>query len=67
MKTAEQIRKENNEYVLKELKAGKPMATIDMSASWFPPRPIIKKNPDAFNFLKKEKKHENCVDGPAAG
>jgi hypothetical protein len=37
-------RKERNEDIVKRMKNGEDLSTIERSATWWPPRPIIKKS-----------------------
>ena len=50
-KIIDKIRKQNSDYVLFLFKAGLSLNTIDQSSSWFPPRPIIKKNDNALELV----------------
>jgi len=43
-------RKEHNKRVLELVRAGDGLSSFDPMKSWFPPRPIIKKDKDALNF-----------------
>jgi hypothetical protein len=45
------LRKERNEDVLDRLKKGDSLSSFDSYASWYPPRPIIKKDPKALGKL----------------
>jgi hypothetical protein len=45
------LRKERNEDVLDRLKKGDALSSFDSYASWYPPRPIIKKDPKALGKL----------------
>jgi len=42
--------KEQNDYVIRGLKTGDPLVAIPTSATFFPPRQIIKKIKDAMDF-----------------
>ncbi len=48
-----EMRKSRNEELLKRMKAGEALWSYDSKASWFPPRPIIEKDPDAIKRLYK--------------
>lgn len=45
------LRKERNEDVLDRLKKGDSLSSFDSYASWYPPRPIIKKDSKALGKL----------------
>jgi len=45
------IRKARNEQLIRRMKAGEPLWSYDSKASWFPPRPIIEKDPAAIKKL----------------
>ena len=48
--------KQNNDFVLERMLRGETkLAVIDVEATWYPPRPIIKKDKNALNFIKKGK------------
>lgn len=45
------FRKQRNEQLIRRMKAGEPLWSYDSKASWFPPRPIIEKDPEAIKRL----------------
>ena len=45
------LRKERNEDILDRLKKGDALSSFDSYASWYPPRPIIKKDSKALGKL----------------
>lgn len=47
----EQLRKIRNKELMRRVRNGESTNSFDSSASWFPPRPIIKKDPKAINQL----------------
>lgn len=52
--TSEQIqanRKKRNKDLLKRMQDGDPLQTHDAYSSWYPPRPVIKKDKDAISKL----------------
>ena len=53
-------RKKRNEDLIARMKKGESLAKINLQESWFPARPTIKKDKNAFDFLsgntKKTKK-----------
>ena len=51
MKTENEIRKEYNAYVLQLFREGKTLTAIIPEATFFPPRPIIKKDKEAVEKL----------------
>jgi len=48
---------ENNNRIITDMKMGKPLGAVDMWQSWYPPRQIFDKSPDALDFglVTKEK------------
>lgn len=44
-----------NEEIIKKMKNGEDLATCNLQDTWFPPRPIIKKDKTALGFLPKKK------------
>ncbi len=44
-------RKDHNQEILKRMAAGEPLWAFDSKASWFPPRPVIQKDPKAIGQL----------------
>lgn len=42
--TDEERRKSQNDEVLAKFRRGQSLAIVDQQATWWPPRPIIKKN-----------------------
>lgn len=53
------IRKARNEQLIRRMKAGEPLWSYDSKASWFPPRPIIEKDPEAIKRLYEGKAGSN--------
>lgn len=47
-------RREHNRDLIRRMRNGDSLKTVDSRASWFPPRPIIKKDPDAIRKLYKD-------------
>lgn len=47
--------KAHNERLLREVKEGYNCAPVAMFHYFFPPRPIIKKDPKALEFIHKKK------------
>ena len=47
----DQLRKQRNEQLLRRMKAGESLWSYDSKASWFPPRPVIEKDPEAIKRL----------------
>ncbi|MCX6117829.1 MAG: hypothetical protein NT027_09820 [Proteobacteria bacterium] len=52
-------RKRHNEQLIKRMKAGESLWSYDSKASWFPPRPIIEKDPEAIKRLYKTGESQN--------
>ncbi len=53
--TSEIARKKRNEEIIRKMKSGESLAAMSTEASWFPPRPIIKKDKDALEVLFERK------------
>lgn len=51
IKTGQDSRKRHNEQLIRRMKSGEPLWSYDSKASWFPPRPMIEKDPDAIKRL----------------
>lgn len=47
-------RKRHNEQLIRRMKSGEPLWSYDSKASWFPPRPMIEKDPEAIKRLYSE-------------
>ena len=45
------MRKERNGDLIKRMKSGDQLSSFDSHASWYPPRPIIEKDPRAIAEL----------------
>jgi hypothetical protein len=59
------LRQKRNQEVLEKMKSGESLMKYDSSASWFPPRPIIKKDRKAIEVLhgvsqKKSDAHQDA-------
>lgn len=50
-KPSNDSRKKHNEQLIRRMKSGEPLWSYDSKASWFPPRPIIEKDPEAIKRL----------------
>ena len=48
------LRKKHNEQLIRRMKSGEPLWSYDSKASWFPPRPMIEKDPEAIQKLYKD-------------
>lgn len=44
-KTTGKLRKQHNSELIRRMRNGEPLNAVDSKASWFPPRPIIQKDP----------------------
>lgn len=53
------FRKQRNEQLIRRMKAGEPLWSYDSKASWFPPRPVIEKDPQAIKRLYENSGREN--------
>jgi hypothetical protein len=51
LKTNQDGRKRHNEQLIRRMKSGEPLWSYDSKASWFPPRPMIEKDPEAIKRL----------------
>ena len=49
------FRKSRNEQLIRRMKSGEPLWSYDSKASWFPPRPMIEKDPEAIKRLYDSK------------
>ena len=49
-------RKKKNEDLIKRMKAGETLSSFNAQASWFPPRPDIKKDAKIIKELFEEEK-----------
>lgn len=52
-------RAKENKALIEKMRRGESLKTVNISSTWFPPRPIIKKNKDAINKLYKLEKDIN--------
>lgn len=43
-KTSEGLRRQHNADLIRRMRNGEPLNAIDSKASWYPPRPVIKKD-----------------------
>ena len=59
MKTPEEMRKAENDSIIERFKRGEGLSRISSSATWFPPRPIIKKDPKALEFVFSKNKEDD--------
>lgn len=44
-------RREHNQDLLRRMRSGESLRTVDSRSSWFPPRPIIEKDQEAISRL----------------
>jgi hypothetical protein len=44
-------RKVENKRILAKMMRGESLATVPADATWFPPRPLVTKDPDALSRL----------------
>jgi hypothetical protein len=44
-------RREHNQDLLRRMRSGESLRTVDSRSSWFPPRPIIQKDQEAISRL----------------
>jgi hypothetical protein len=58
-------RKNHNEDVIKRLRRGEPLCRVDAASTWFPPRPILSKDPEAMKRLYGEQNTNPEVNAPA--
>ena len=54
IKAGQDTRKQHNEQLIRRMKSGEPLWSYDSKASWFPPRPMIEKDPEAIKRLYKD-------------
>ena len=57
-------RKQHNRKILKKMAKGESLSTFNSQSSWFPPRPIIKKDKTAIKKLYKDFPLRNKNDRP---
>ena len=59
-------RKKHNEDLINRMKQGESLQTQSASDSWFPPRPVIKKNSAALRelYVPEELNEEQLTTGP---
>jgi hypothetical protein len=43
-KNASDLRKQHNSDLIRRMRNGEPLNTVDSKASWYPPRPLIEKD-----------------------
>lgn len=55
------IRKKHNEQLIRRMKSGEPLWSYDSKASWFPPRPMIEKDPEAIKRLYQDSPSSGSV------
>ena len=48
---SERRRHDHNRQLLEKMVSGEPLWAFDSNASWFPPRPVVKKDPKAIEKL----------------
>jgi hypothetical protein len=52
-------RREHNQDLLRRMRSGESLRTVDSRASWFPPRPIIQKDQEAISRLYSADSSDN--------
>lgn len=50
-KKSNNLRKARNNDILRKLQNGEPLSSFNSQSSWFPPRPVIEKDPEAVKKL----------------
>ena len=58
------LRRERNAEVLRRLKNGEVLSSFNSYASWYPPRPIIKKSQDDIAKLYGDNTHSPSIESP---
>lgn len=53
--TPEERRRKENADLIERMKRGEQLSLIDQQASWWPPRPIIKKDWEIIRKLAEDK------------
>ena len=61
-----QLRKKHNEDLIHRMKQGESLQSQSASDSWFPPRPVIKKNSAALRELYVAEELDNHVPANAS-
>lgn len=59
----ERKRKQRNAELIRKMKAGESLASIDLQQSWFPNRPVLPKDKDAINKLYEKDPSDGRKDG----
>lgn len=61
LKDISRIRKKHNKDLLRRMQAGESLKAFDSSSSWFPPRPVIRKDQDAIRRLYQNQGEKSSV------
>lgn len=61
------LRKQRNADLLRRMRSGEPLTSFDSRASWFPPRPIIKKDAREIERLYHGSSAQNSDQQTASG
>jgi hypothetical protein len=64
IKMNQDTRKRHNEQLIRRMKSGEPLWSYDSKASWFPPRPMIEKDPEAIKRLYAEGSDAQSTKSP---
>ncbi len=59
MSDIETRRRHENEDVIRRLKRGESLTRFPITSSWFPPRPIIQKDPKAIAAIYGDEEPKN--------
>jgi len=62
----ERSRQNHNEDLIRRMRDGEPLTSFDSTSSWYPPRPIIKKDPKALQALYGKKDRRSLKQAPQA-
>ena len=62
IKQINKIRRKHNSEILKRMQSGDSLKSYESSASWFPPRPVIQKDPKAIEKLYKSKSKDSVEE-----
>lgn len=66
MRNVSEIRKSHNKELLQRMRAGESLCSMDSADSWYPPRPIVAKDPLEIRRLYGENVAPLGVANPPA-
>ncbi|MDD9952458.1 MAG: hypothetical protein OXT67_12930 [Zetaproteobacteria bacterium] len=60
------VRDKHNQDIIRRMKDGDPLRTVDNMSSWFPPRPTIPKNYKEIKRIYQKHLTEDRLNSPDA-